>query len=195
MALADWSVSADGGFYSIVVDGTSPGTNTSVIAFTGDLGLSNVTVGDVQNVSAEAYIKLITSSNGSSGFQLRSNALPIDGSAGQHAFEFRVEKNGSNFDVSIYRKISGGFTLLAAATNAAPLTGLNTDWQKWRASVFTSGAASYLRMELWNGAAYVSLVDCADTNVTLLTLAGKAKFFNRANATNRLDDVKIYTLA
>lgn len=196
MAQADWSVSADGGSYGIVIDGTSPGTNTSVADVVGLLGFSNITVGAVMNARAELFMKPQSGGTGAGwGIQLHASDLPVDGGAGSHAYEFRVLNSGSNFNLSILKKLNGVPTTLASSTGFAPLTGLNTDWQKWRMSSFTTGGVAYLRFELWNGAAYIAVIDVVDSDATLATLAGYVKFFTRqSDGHTRFDDVKIYTL-
>lgn len=198
MALADWQIGGGAGSYTIVVDVTSPGTNTDVADLQSDIGFRNTTVGNILDSRISSYIKAQTYIGAGFstryGMRLRTSDVETDGYG--NGFELGIALNGANFNVSLAQHRIGAETILATAT-IPPSVGTNIDWQLWRFSAFSVGDITYLRGELWNGAAFVPILDTATTNNFLATTAGKAYFFSRntsASSHIRFDDVKIYTL-
>lgn len=193
MAQADWTFGTDGGSYSIVVDPTSPGSNTDVIDINQQLGAGNITVGNITDASIEAYAKPNLETFAAFGFILRASNFDVNPST---KVKLLIQPQAGAFNISV---IIFGNIVIGSLTGFAPLTGTNLDWQKWRFSAFNSGGAStYVRVELWDGAAYVAILDTVTTDATTFAASGTCNFYaagTQPTAHTRFDDVKIYTLA
>lgn len=195
MPLADWTINGTGS-YSIVSDLTSPGTETSVISITGELRFSDIDTGTLQNSRIESFIKAAGVSSGF-GFFTNSTGFLINNNA-PASFECQISVSGSNFVATIVDTSNGGTVVYAVAT-FAPLTGTVTDWQKWRFASFTSGGVNYLRLELWNGSAYIPQADVGVGTGTPTSPAGVTGYtgiITRANSGScKYDDTKVYSLS
>jgi hypothetical protein len=190
MALADWDFSSLGAI-AVLTDGTSPGTGTSVLDLSGGFTVMRyIAMADTQDCAIETFTKIMA--NGSTfGHYLRATTNAYNTNFG---FRTIITASGSNFDISIAHYLSGSPNILATSSGVAPLTGTSLDWQKWRFSAYTLSGVTYLRVELWNGSAYVPLIDVGDGDGTLAATSSKVQIWSESGSHIRFDDVKTYDL-
>lgn len=189
MALADWTPFESNQFipgsYGIVTDGASPGTNTAVMQCTTAQGFQNITVGNLLDARIVAFAKAPENSNYQ--FILRQqDALYV---ANSNCYLANVQLTSGLYNMQITKNT----TTMISATGVSPLTGVTTDWQKWQFSCFSTGGTTYLRLALWNGSAFVTMLDAADSSGSQLA-TGKCSFSSNSGSATRFDDVTIISL-
>jgi hypothetical protein len=188
MALAEWTITGNGS-YSVIVDGTSPGTNTSVVDIVEDQAFQNNTLSTGANRSIESFISDSSPHNTDYGLMLRCSTTNPTFTGNNYALA--ISGTGGTLSVVIKKNYSGGTIL--ASTSLSPLTGTISGWQKWRFSAYDSGGHAFVRAELWNGSAYVVILDVSDGSP--LAAGHETIFSNGVTASHvRFDDPNIYNV-
>jgi hypothetical protein len=214
MPLADWTIGGTGS-YTIVTDGTSPGTNTSVVHFNGEKRFIADAAGTIQDARIETWVRLAQNNNtanpsfamrlrgGTSGLgsdqadaELGSGGTKGDGYQAEFS---RVSTNAdpslTTMNLAVQKCVSSAVSVIIDTVFTVTDS---TAWNKYRFSAYSSGLNTFLRVEWWNGSSFIVVAEASDGNPTLLTRSNWAVLHgapNASNGTEFFDDTAIYSLA
>lgn len=204
MALADWTPLSNGsGVYAVIADGTAPSATKVLNISEGGQSFQNITGGPFKNSRVSCWMKQSLSIAARVHLSLRSLDNTTFSAAPASYFLAKIAPSTGGTVQVIFAAVVNGVETSIFSNSAITSQNGSTDdtWQQYRFSTLNSGTQTLLRVEQWNGSAFVPILDVAIATSTFPTLdaAGSCRVGALVTSISgigvRLDSVNFYSLA